>query len=326
MSRCITFGPFELRLDERLLLVGGVPASLGSRAFDVLLALIERRDRVVTKSELLDVVWPGLVVEENNLSVQISAIRRLVGQQAIATVTGRGYRFVMPSVEVQGLLAATPARAQGDGVIVRRLSAIACAEVVDWQDMVAGDTATANAWRATRAELIEPCTAEFGGQTIELTAEKLVFDFTSVVDAVRWAIDLQARLARQRALGGRAALHLRIGIGVEDLIVDDGKLLGDWYPFARDLTRKAAADQTVVTAAVWLFAQGKVPARFRAIGAAPAGTVACGRMRCSRSRRCRRRSTRPNATRRRRSTTGRRWRCCRSASRRPRPTRTSATA
>jgi TolB-like protein/Flp pilus assembly protein TadD len=66
---------------------------VGARAFDVLQALIERCDRLVTKEELLDVAWPGLVVEENNLQVQISALRKLLGSDAIATVTGRGYRF-----------------------------------------------------------------------------------------------------------------------------------------------------------------------------------------------------------------------------------------
>jgi predicted ATPase len=55
--------------------------------------LIERRERIVTKSELLDIVWPGLVVEENNLQVQISSLRKLLGPQAIATIPGRGYRF-----------------------------------------------------------------------------------------------------------------------------------------------------------------------------------------------------------------------------------------
>ena len=74
----------------------GQPAKLGARAFDLLLTLAERRDRVVSKNELLDVVWPGLVVEENNLQVHISALRKLLGPSAIATVPGRGYRFTAP--------------------------------------------------------------------------------------------------------------------------------------------------------------------------------------------------------------------------------------
>jgi adenylate cyclase len=69
---------------------------LGARAFDLLVALIEHRDRVVPKRELLDLVWPGLVVEEANLQVQISMLRKQLGAQAIATVPGRGYRFVAP--------------------------------------------------------------------------------------------------------------------------------------------------------------------------------------------------------------------------------------
>lgn len=99
------FDRFAVNRETGQLLVDGRPAALGSRAFEVLLALIERRDRVVTKNELLDVVWPGLVVEENNLQVQVSALRKLLGPQAIATIPGRGYRFTAP-IDV----AAHPAR------------------------------------------------------------------------------------------------------------------------------------------------------------------------------------------------------------------------
>jgi len=77
----------------------GQPLALGARAFDLLLALIERRDRVVGKSELLALAWPGLVVEEGNLSVQISALRKTLGDKVISTVPGRGYRFTAPVVE-----------------------------------------------------------------------------------------------------------------------------------------------------------------------------------------------------------------------------------
>jgi DNA-binding winged helix-turn-helix (wHTH) protein len=90
MTTCHRFGRFELRPAERLLLAGGEPAKLGARAFDLLLALLHRRDRVVCKNELLDLVWPGLVVEENNLQVHISTLRKLLGPSVIATIPGRG--------------------------------------------------------------------------------------------------------------------------------------------------------------------------------------------------------------------------------------------
>ena len=87
------FGNAELRPQHRMLLVDDQQARVGARAFDLLLALFERRERIVPKNELLDLVWPGLVVEENNLQVHISSLRKLLGAQAIATVPGRGYRF-----------------------------------------------------------------------------------------------------------------------------------------------------------------------------------------------------------------------------------------
>lgn len=86
----------EIRPAERQVLVGGQLAPLGARAFDLLMALIERRDRLVSKNELLDVVWPGLVVEENNLQVQVSSLRKVLGPRAIATIPGRGYQCTLP--------------------------------------------------------------------------------------------------------------------------------------------------------------------------------------------------------------------------------------
>lgn len=109
MAHCYIVGECEVRPDERRVLVKGQPAALGARAFDLLMCLIEHRDRVVTKDELMTEVWPGAVVEENNLTVQISALRKLLGAQAVATVPGRGYRFVM---EVREGGVETPAATQ----------------------------------------------------------------------------------------------------------------------------------------------------------------------------------------------------------------------
>ncbi len=90
------FGPVTIRPAQRQVLVDGCPVGLGARALDVLFALVDRRDRVVAKDELLEQAWHGLVVEENNLQVQVSALRKVLGPDAIATIPGRGYRFTLP--------------------------------------------------------------------------------------------------------------------------------------------------------------------------------------------------------------------------------------
>jgi predicted ATPase/DNA-binding winged helix-turn-helix (wHTH) protein len=101
----IRFGRIELWPRDRLLVVAGTPRALGSRAFDLLVALAERPGRLVTKNELLDLVWPDVVVEENNLHVQMTQIRKALGNEVIATIPGRGYRFVQ---RIDGAALPTP--------------------------------------------------------------------------------------------------------------------------------------------------------------------------------------------------------------------------
>lgn len=89
----LRFHHFELHPAERVLRVRGEPVALGSRAFDLLLVLAQCHERLVTKQELLELVWPGLVVEEHNIATQISTLRKLLGTGAIATLPGYGYRL-----------------------------------------------------------------------------------------------------------------------------------------------------------------------------------------------------------------------------------------
>ena len=103
-----TFGRFELQPAERRLLADGRPVSLGPRALDVLLVLVERAGRLVTKDELLQQVWPNLIVEENNLQAQVSALRKILGAEAIATVQGQGYRFTWAASCVPVTVQAAP--------------------------------------------------------------------------------------------------------------------------------------------------------------------------------------------------------------------------
>jgi DNA-binding winged helix-turn-helix (wHTH) protein len=109
----MSFGPFHVVPSQRLLLEGDQPLRLGSRAFDILVALVERAGQLVSKDELRNIVWPGTFVEDGNLKVQVSALRRTLrdgecGNRYIATVAGRGYWFVAPVVRSSGLNAGPP--------------------------------------------------------------------------------------------------------------------------------------------------------------------------------------------------------------------------
>ena len=96
-----TFGPFRFHPARHLLLEGETLVRLGSRALEILAALVERPGELVTKDELTARVWPNTIVEESNLKVNVAALRRALGEgrpgrRYIATVSGRGYRFVAP--------------------------------------------------------------------------------------------------------------------------------------------------------------------------------------------------------------------------------------
>jgi predicted ATPase/DNA-binding winged helix-turn-helix (wHTH) protein len=92
----VKFGRFHVLPHRREFLAEGVPVPLGSRAFDVLMVLIEAGGELVTKDEILSRVWPGMVVEEHSLQFHISALRKVLGEDRgfVKTISGRGYQFV----------------------------------------------------------------------------------------------------------------------------------------------------------------------------------------------------------------------------------------
>jgi predicted ATPase/DNA-binding winged helix-turn-helix (wHTH) protein len=89
------FGRFTALRDTRRLLLDGQPCEIGSRAFDLLLLLIDCRGRIVSKSEAMDRVWPDIFVDDSNLRVQVNSLRRALGdaRDFVKTVPGRGYLF-----------------------------------------------------------------------------------------------------------------------------------------------------------------------------------------------------------------------------------------
>ena len=101
MPEAFVFGPFRLLVARRELMAHGVPVPVGQRAFEILLLLVRRHGELVTKDELMTTVWPGIVVEENNIQVHVSALRKVLAKAGdagryLVTIPGRGYRFVAP--------------------------------------------------------------------------------------------------------------------------------------------------------------------------------------------------------------------------------------
>jgi DNA-binding winged helix-turn-helix (wHTH) protein len=145
----IEFGRFRLLPRRRQLLADGVPVQLGTRAFDLLKVLAEADGALVTKNELQALVWPGIFVEETNLKVQISALRKALGEDRdfIQTETGRGYRLCAairataaapepcPTPETIEAMAKTTAASPSDlSAVVSRLARLEArlAEITDF--------------------------------------------------------------------------------------------------------------------------------------------------------------------------------------------------
>ncbi len=119
------FGDFKLLPGERLLFRRGIEQAMTARAFALLVTLVERAGQLVAKDDLMQRVWAGVIVEDNNLAVQVGVLRKLLGAEAIATVPGFGYRFALEVIDVGGC-ADLPAREApiGRGNLPLRLPAL----------------------------------------------------------------------------------------------------------------------------------------------------------------------------------------------------------
>jgi DNA-binding response OmpR family regulator len=99
-SGLITFGPFRLNMGERLLEQDGLPVSLGARALDILAVLAQRPGKVVEKKELMDLVWPGVNVDEGSLRFHMNGLRKALGDGREERATSRQF----PVVDIASLL------------------------------------------------------------------------------------------------------------------------------------------------------------------------------------------------------------------------------
>jgi len=147
----VAFGSFRLLAGQHLLLESGQPVRLGSRALDILIALIERHGETVTNEELIARVWPKTYVEDGNLRVHIASLRKVLGegreqQRYIANIPGRGYQFVAPVVLELEHIEAPPGLAPAAAATVQNGPA-RLSHVLGREDLIASLATDLSRWR-----------------------------------------------------------------------------------------------------------------------------------------------------------------------------------
>ncbi len=249
MQGLIRFGNVEVRAAERRVLVDGVAAQLGGRAFDLLIALIERRDRVVSKDELVALCWPGLVVEENNLAVQVGALRKLLGQQAIATVAGRGYRFALPlDDEMPANAASSPVSATPFTVPVGQPMTYVFTDVEGSSRLWEQHPQAMQSLMAQHDTLCRSLVAQHGGHIVKFTGDGIHAVFADASSALQMVVALQSGIATLPQDGPRLALRIGLHRGTD--AYRDGDFFGTAVNRAARIMSAAHGGQVLVSEAV----------------------------------------------------------------------------
>jgi predicted ATPase/DNA-binding winged helix-turn-helix (wHTH) protein len=220
-GQTISFGPYRLLAAQRLLLEGDRPVRLGSRAFDILAALVERAGEVVGKEQLIARAWPQTFVEEANLKIQVSALRRALGDgyggnRYVITVPGRGYNFVAP-VRREETATAAPSPPAPSKTLHNLPFAVA--RMIGRDDAV-----TALVTRLSRERLVTVVGAGgIGKTTVALAvAERMVASYEHGV----WLVDL-APLSDPRLVPSAVASVLGLEMSARDPLAALVVALGD---------------------------------------------------------------------------------------------------
>jgi predicted ATPase/class 3 adenylate cyclase len=241
-----SFGDYELDLDARELRAGADVVALEPQVFSVLTYLLQHRDRVVPKEELLDEIWGDRFVSESALTSRIKSVRQAVGddgttQAVIRTIHGVGYRFVADATEV------------GRGSITTGSTSGA-----PYTFLFTDVEQSSSAWnRDTRAmadamvvhdTLLESCIAAAGGVVFKHTGDGVCAVFSSPVNAVEAALAVQAAFKDCEWPG--PTLRVRIGLHLGEAIERDGDFFGPMVNKTARITDAAHGGQIVASASV----------------------------------------------------------------------------
>jgi class 3 adenylate cyclase/DNA-binding winged helix-turn-helix (wHTH) protein len=269
---------------------------LRPKSFELLSYLVANAGRLVSKDELVNAVWPDVIVSDDSLAQCVSDVRRALNdaeRRIIKTVPRRGYLFAAPVSVAPG----HPALGQrfagfsdgadqdysvGDGLSLdpsassqqgharetRRLAAILAADVVGYSRLIGADEgSTLRALKAIRAELFDPAIAAHNGRLVKTTGDGLLVEFGSVVDALRCATQFQERNAEyNKRLPADKRIEFRVGVHQGDIVVEDGDIFGDGVNIAVRLEGLAQSGGICVSARVQEDAVGKLDLMFEDLG------------------------------------------------------------
>jgi DNA-binding winged helix-turn-helix (wHTH) protein/tetratricopeptide (TPR) repeat protein len=245
MARSYSFGPFRLDEDSEILFRGTEPTAVGQRAVALLRVLVERPGAPVSKDALIEAAWPGLVVEESNLPVQIAALRKVLGQEVggegwIETLPRRGYRFVGPiptNGETNGRVASPPLAVQdeaGPATAIsvqqrpqaspgrRQLSILSC-ELVSGQLELEDMHEAVRAYQSCATEVIGSFQGVVGravGNSVVAYFGHPVAHENDVEQAVHAGLGLCAAVEAIE-IAAKVPLRCRLGLATGAAIVDD---------------------------------------------------------------------------------------------------------
>jgi len=277
-ERVIYFGPYRLLPTQRILLEADKPVALGSRALDLLIALVERPGELVPIEELTTRVWPNTFVDKGNLKVHVAALRRALGddrgtRRYLVTIRGQGYRFIAPvrQEEFRPSLPQTPTpRAHQSST-----ATILFTDVVEPTMLLhrIGDERALSLFE-THHRLLSDAASVYGESTVQWLGDGFMLVFSSAADAVRCAIAMQQAAAQQPG----EPLTVRVGLNVGEVLQlkagTGGGYFGTPVALARQLCDRAAAGQILCSQAVSHLLAGRAAFAFRELNAVELGGIA----------------------------------------------------
>jgi TolB-like protein/class 3 adenylate cyclase len=272
------FADYLLDTDRRELRRGQEPVAVEPQVFDLIVYLIQNRDHVVSKDDLIASVWGGRIVSESTLTSRLNAARRAVGdsgeeQKLIRTIARKGMRFVGDLRTQADHDEAPHGQSRGE---IRKIAAILAADVVGYGRLAAADEERILArLRALRSDLIDPTIAVHRGRVIKRTGDGLIIEFRSVVDAVRCAVEVQDAMGERNAgvpLNKRIAF--RVGVHLGDVVEEaDGDLMGDGVNIAARLEGICEPGAVCLSGAAYEQVRDRVRETFIDLGEKPLKNV-----------------------------------------------------